>query len=279
MDLWEALRVLARRWFVVVPLLILTGFAAVNLYSASQPEYSVNGSMLLRGPSVSQDEDSGLRNPYLDYGNMAVPARVVTDIMLTPSVYHELTRDTGTTFEIGLDTTTSAPLVMLTVNGPSPEAVVTAAQAIVDYFGATLQQRQLDAGAPEQTLITTEVVAPPVDVLQENASRVRMLVGVAGVGVLFSVGMAFLVEAIVRVRARGKGKTRRPAKAGKEADAPAETTRPVSPVPPTIEPHHSSDNLFRALDSNGNERATGSRSSRRGSSGEQRRGDESEISH
>src|ERR1700754_4213547 len=127
MDLWEALRVLARRWFVVVPLLILTAFGAVNLYSATQPEYTVNGSMLLRGPSVSQDEDSGLRNPYLDYGNMAVPARVVTDIMLTPSVYHELTRDTGTTFEIGLDTTTSAPLVMLTVNGPSPEAVITGA--------------------------------------------------------------------------------------------------------------------------------------------------------
>ncbi|MBB5786220.1 hypothetical protein [Jiangella mangrovi] len=279
MDLWEALRVLARRWVVVVPLLVLTAFGAFNLYSTTEPEYTVTGSLLLRGPSVSQDEETGQRNPYLDYGNMAVPARVVTDIALTPSTYHELTRDTGTTFEIGLDTTTSAPLVMLTVNGPTPDAVVAGAQNVVDFFNTTLQQRQLDAGAPENTLITSEIVQPATDVLQENASRIRMLVGVTGVGVLFSVGMAFLVEAIVRARARGKSKRRaKNGKAAKTTEEPAETTRPVSPAPPVVEPHHSSDNLFRAIDGNGLGLGAGSRASRRASN-EPQRGDESEISH
>ncbi|PZF79914.1 hypothetical protein [Jiangella anatolica] len=279
MDLWEALRILARRWFVVVPLLLLTAFGAVNLYSTTEPEYTTTGSILLRGPSVGQDEASGLRNPYLDYGNMAVPARVVVDIALTPSTYHDLTGDTGTTFELGLDTTTSAPLVVLNVTGPSPDAVVTTAQGILEFFSATLRQRQLDAGAPENTLITTEVVTPPVDVLQQNASRLRMLVGVAGVGVLFSVGMAFLVEAILRIRARGRSK-KPPAK---EAEPPADTTRPVSPPAPVVEPHQSSDNLFRPIRGNGDgpetEPEPTPRSARRGASGLPRRGDESEISH
>ncbi|MGH3487555.1 MAG: hypothetical protein ACRDP8_06515 [Actinopolymorphaceae bacterium] len=204
MDMWGALRVLARRWLVVVPLLVLTALGAASLYVTTGPEYTVTGSVLVRGPNAGQDEQAGRRNPYLDYGNLAVAARVVTDVALTPTTYKSLTRDTQTTFELGLDTSTSAPLINLAVVGPSPVAVRESAEAIVDFMNATLRQRQLDAGAPKVTLITTEIVTPPVDVVELNASRIRLVIAMGGVGVLISVGVAFLVEAIARVRVRSR---------------------------------------------------------------------------
>ncbi|MGW5363356.1 hypothetical protein [Actinopolymorpha pittospori] len=242
MDMWGALRVLARRWLVVVPLLVLTALGAAGLYTATGPEYTVTGSMLVLGPNAGQDEATGKRNPYLDYGNLAVAAKVVIDVTLTPTTYESLTRATQTTFELGLDTTTSAPLIGLSVVGPSPDAVLKSAQTVIDFVNTTLRQRQLDAGAPEVTLISTEIVTPPVDVLELNSSRLRLVIAIAGVGVLMSVGGAFLVEAIVRVRAR----SRRPLRL--EADeAPTDTSPAVSPAPPS-EGTRSHESVVREAD-------------------------------
>lgn len=201
MDFVASVRVLLRRWYVVAPLVLLTLGACALAWLRVAPTYVLTASVLLRNPSIQADPDSGARNPYVDFGNLAIPARVISDVMMQERVRAELSaRGATTEYEVAPDSSSVVPLLIVEVKAASETMAVQTGELVVDRIGEELESRQRALGAPPMTFITPEVITPPVKAEPTYASRLRAVAGLLGVGALLSVAAAFLVEAVMSAR-------------------------------------------------------------------------------
>ena len=203
MDLLSFLGVLARRWFVVLPLLLLAGGLAAATWVTSTPTYQTTATVLLRFP-VGVDQELVGRNPYLGYGNLFVPGKVVTDVVNSPA-YAARLRASGVegTYLTGVDTTTQAPIIAIRSEDTSEAGTTATTLAVIESLKQVLRARQEAAGAPEESWATLEVVEPPGAPTALNTSRLRAAGGALAVGGMLAVGAALLLEARSRRGRRG----------------------------------------------------------------------------
>lgn len=192
MDLLSFLGMLVRRWYVVLPLLLGTLGLATYSWSVAPRTYETTATVLLRFPIGVNQEMAG-RNPYLGYGNLSVPARVVTDVLTSPEYVREA--DLPGTYVAEVDTTTQAPIIAVQSRDQTPAGSTTTTFAVIDGISEVLQDRQEAAGAPEESWLTAEVVEAPDEPLQLNTSRIRAAGGVLALGALFAVGAGMAAEA------------------------------------------------------------------------------------
>lgn len=229
MDFWNSLKVLARRWYVVVAGLVLTLVGGLGVNSLIAPSYTAVGSLVLAVPP-NLPERAASSNPYLAYGNLAVAAKVVASGMNQPSVVRDQ-RSKGATgdFVVDLDPERSSPII--TVNSTAR----TAAEAIktVEVVTAGVQQlladRQKFLGAPQNTWITANSVVVPEEANRAIGSRLRAVSAVLVLGVIGTLTLAFAIEGMAQGRSA-------PAPPVGSLRAPAATAAagppPYSPPPP-----------------------------------------------
>jgi hypothetical protein len=201
-DLIATLQVLLRRWYVVVPALVLTAIAVGLVYVSVQPTYQASGSVILRGPEQNQDETTGKRNQYADYGNLTIPARVVSDA-LSQATYQERLEQAGMpgTYTVGMDAGSMAPILTVVGVADTPADAIMTAQTVMTAADRELLRRQQNLGAPTQTFLTTEVVAAPTEAEALNGSRLRAAAGVLVIGMIITLALAFITETTARRRA------------------------------------------------------------------------------
>ena len=120
MDFWNSLKVLARRWYVVVAGLVLTLVGGLGVNSLIAPSYTAVGSLVLAVPP-NLPERAASSNPYLAYGNLAVAAKVVASGMNQPSVVRDQ-RSKGATgdFVVDLDPERSSPIITVNSTAQNP---------------------------------------------------------------------------------------------------------------------------------------------------------------
>jgi hypothetical protein len=204
-DFVASVRVLLRRWYVVVPMLLLTVVGCVAAWLLIAPTYVLKASVLFLNPAIATDPDTGVRNPYVDFGNLTIPARVVSDVMAQGHVREELVdQGAAPTYEVALEGSVS-PLLMVNVQADSEAQALLTGELVVQRIGAELQRRQQALNAPPVTYITPEVISPPVEAHPTYASHLRAIAGILGLGGLLSVSAAFLVEAAFSSRRRDEG--------------------------------------------------------------------------
>lgn len=201
MDLVSAVQVLLRRWYVTLPLLLVTAALGATAWLVVSPSYQAQGSLLLRPPAPAEP-DQTVFNPYLLYNNLQIPARVAQDVLLQTSELEALA-DQGATgaFDVFLDPTGTTPLVAFTAVGATEDEAVATAEIAMARFDEILVERQLREGSPEDRLITTEVVTEAAVSETLVGSKIRAAVAALGFGVILTVSLALMVESLARRRA------------------------------------------------------------------------------
>jgi hypothetical protein len=117
MNLADTLRALWRRWYIVVPGLILTIAVAIAAWQVIEPDYERVGTQLLL-PGVASIPESG--NPYLYLGGLSQAADVVVTAMSSERELETLVRDyPGAEIVITRDPVTSGPQILTTVTAKS----------------------------------------------------------------------------------------------------------------------------------------------------------------
>src|SRR5699024_7492358 len=71
MDMWRLLGAAFRRWYVLVPLLAITGVVAWSISSTIEPEYEDSVAVMPLAPNVVPDKDSTRANPYVEIDTTA----------------------------------------------------------------------------------------------------------------------------------------------------------------------------------------------------------------
>jgi hypothetical protein len=225
MDLVSTLGVLARRWYAAVPVLVVALAAAALVPTRVPPTYRSTASVLFVHASTPGPAPAPAVNPYLIFDQALVVTAGVVAASLNDATAVEGLRRGGANADFTLIPQVSrSPIIDLVVTDEDAATVLRTTDTVLAAIDSTLKSRQAEAGAPAQTFIRPVVVSRTVTPMVETANRTRAMAAVGALGIVLSVGTAFLAEArAARVRS---------------APAPSDPARPTGrALPPARSVH------------------------------------------
>ena len=213
------LRVVIRRWYVVLPALLVTLLIEMFVAGSVAPSYKVESSLLLLPPvgvsTADAAKTTSATNPFAALPLSSV-AGVLAQKMLAPETSQKIA-DAGMvgkyTVVPRIDNT---PVIDITAEGKTADA----ARAEANLVG-TMAAQQLTSwqtASVQANRVTMRVLIAPGPATPVLGSKIRAIVVVVALGGAASLYLAFLVEAFVeRRRQRARGERRRPSRAASAA--------------------------------------------------------------
>lgn len=256
MDFVDALRVLGRRWLVVVLGVVLTGAAGFYAIGVVATQYQARAQYVLLLPAGA----TGVNNPTNPYINLNSGLIFATTLIASDLETKDVARNL---VEAGFESdfsiaqgTSGGPVLDVVVEGPDREDVLATRDELLVRFDEKLDSLQDIPGIPDQQLIfsRTNAVDPVAEVVP--GAKKKALVLIAAVGMISTLVLAFVIDGLLRRRTARKLALRESASGAPEPpeDAPTgntrtETTRPerTSTGPAGAEREHKDETPESAL--------------------------------
>ncbi len=204
MYLRDSLYVLARRWYVVVPLVLVLAVGVIFLTRTTPYSYSGKASVVLLSPSVKSTNEPTASNPYLAFsGNLDATAAVLVRILTDEDSAQTLTGSGATAaYTVGPDPTTpNAPLLAIETKDHDPVVAARTMDALIVLLQSQLKEQQTKARAPAELFITAAVVSHMSPERDSTAKKTVAAVGLA-VSLVLPLLTAFAVEGAAFRRGR-----------------------------------------------------------------------------
>jgi capsular polysaccharide biosynthesis protein len=152
MNLAETLRGLWRRWYVVVPGILLAAALAVSVWFMIPPGHERSSTQLLIPGAQSMPEGA---NPYLFLGGLSPAADVIVRAVGSENAANEVVEAyPGTEIEISRDTTTSGPVILITVTAASDDAAEEVLGLLIERTASVLDELQATEDIVESNRVT-----------------------------------------------------------------------------------------------------------------------------
>lgn len=222
------------RWIVIPGVLLALGGGTVAAF-LSPVSYRVESSYIFLSPVLAGDGKPG--NPFLQLGNGVAMTVDIVAVSLSDGVTREQFEDDALdqTYTAGRDTSLSAPLMVISVEGTS----LSEAYATLDALGSELLTRldelQAEAGAPTGQLVSASQLTRDPEPAVVLAVPLRNGVSVAA-------GVLLLTLTITVLADRWRSRRRRRA-----TDDPARNVTPPREAAPVRAEEAASDSEEREL--------------------------------
>jgi hypothetical protein len=209
MDLGSAVRVLLRRWLVLVIGLMLTLGAAAYLYTQTPPRYQATARMLLLLPAEARGAESA-DSPFLYLPN---GLQVLAEIVATAPnsrAFHDTMTAAGLTsqYELGIDP--GSPTITISVEGSDAGNVIASRDRVIQGVKDELLTVQREEKSPSRQLAHARVYAIEDTPHLVQGDRTRGTLTALGVGGLITLLAAFMVDRAIQLlherRLRQKGR-------------------------------------------------------------------------
>jgi hypothetical protein len=186
MDLLTALKILIRRWPVVLAGLVLTVVGVVQVGHIVQPSYEAKGTVLFLSP--------GAGNQYLEFpAGLEVTADALIVKLQSPAGGKRL-EAAGATASYTLERT-NGPIVEITANGRTDAEATKTVDLVVASMRSELESYQV--AAPPNQQITLEALTEPTS-KAKLGSRIRAQFAVGGIALAATVAAGLATDAIMR---------------------------------------------------------------------------------
>ena len=205
MDFIKTLLVLLKRWYVALPIFVITVGAASLVYASVPVRYSSNGTVVLTAPTAGassgqSSQERGQTNPLLAFdSSLSITASIIIQSMGTPQVAAELGADKENTFEVSSGEL-GGPFIVVQTESASADRAKTMVQQVVDRVRAELDARQKTLKAPPSTFIKADQVVPASVPEKLLGGKMRAAGAALALGLFASLGSAFGIESIVARR-------------------------------------------------------------------------------
>jgi hypothetical protein len=204
MDLLTALKILLRRWPVVLAGLAVTVFAVVQVGQVVKPTYEAKATVLFKSP--------GAVNPFLEFpAGLEVTADALIVVLQSPVGAKQL-EAAGATADYSLERT-NGPIVEITADGATADSADNTVDLVVSALQTELKNYQTTA--PADQMITVDAITEPTS-QAKYGSRIRAQFAVGAIGLAATVAAGLAVDALVRQRQESR--LRRQALAEVEAE-------------------------------------------------------------
>ncbi|WP_203898129.1 hypothetical protein [Virgisporangium aliadipatigenens] len=192
-----------RRWYVALPLVVITVLLSGWAYTTVKPDYKGVGYVQLIPPQAATNtKNTELRNVWLDTGLQSL-LQAANYATIDKSFLKELGQR-GLSENVVLDMGYPAPTLTVTVIGTSEGQVMATMDAVMQRFQETVKVLQTDQGVTDIGLISSRRLDNGQN-LEETGGKVkRALIAVLGAGLLATAGLTIGFDAWMRTRTRRK---------------------------------------------------------------------------
>lgn len=199
MDLWEAIVIAFRRWYVVIP--VLAGGLILGQYVADsvKPVYRADATVQYRVPAADPtDEEAVLAiaaNPYVNLGTLITATEVASQ---SDVVAIELAQQGLGNVAYAVSSDRRSPLMYIETESNSPQAAVDGVAALIDYVQRDAVKRQTDAiGDTPDYFVEVDVLDQDVVPSTDLTSRTRTRILMGAVAVILAIVGAVAIESLV----------------------------------------------------------------------------------
>ncbi|MBZ9598844.1 O-antigen ligase family protein [Streptomyces yangpuensis] len=221
MSIREMAAVLRRRWYVIVPAILLSLLAALHLYRSVPVAYQSQSSVALLDSSAAAKLPPAFGNPISNAGGaLVVTADVLIRTLSGADAAREL-HSLGVTdpYTVGFAANTSGPLLTLTVTGTDRAKVLEETNTLTAFAGEQLNALQAAAKVQPAYMVQTAPVVLPQTPVPQLKSRYQQVLGVLILGVGGGFVLSFVADALTaarrRRRARSAAESGGPGRAGR----------------------------------------------------------------
>lgn len=201
MDIWDALRIILRRWYAVLPVLIVFVVMAFVSSGRIDADYEADASVILLGPNQAipdgVDVPAQQINAYLTPCSTCETVARVLELSLSSTATHDEFRDAGLSPDYTLATERRSPIIELAATSREPATAVNTVDALIDRVAAELDSRQGDVNAPEAQRISVSVLSQDSAPTGDRSAATRVRLALLAVGVGAAAVAAFLIEGLV----------------------------------------------------------------------------------
>ena len=199
MTIADTLWGLVRRWYIVVPGLILAVGVAIGAFSLISPGYERSAARLLL-PGLGTVPE-GATNPFLFLGGLTQAADIVVRAVGADEAVGELVAaHPGLEVAVTRDPTSSGPVILLTVTADSDAEAELALETLIEQSSATLERLQTEQDVRTVDRITMSTLTASVDSTMQQRTRIVVSAGAGLVMALLSLVVASLVDGVAGTR-------------------------------------------------------------------------------
>ncbi|MFJ7271018.1 chain length determinant protein [Streptomyces sp. NPDC099050] len=229
MDLAEIWRVMRRRWYVLLPGLLLTAALITGLYLLVPVEYRSQSTVSLLNSDKATVPFDG--NPFLSTqaSLTGMADGLARNLNSDDSKADLKAHGPGGLYEAKIADNALGPFMWLSVTGTDPAAVLEADKFFTAYAEKRLREFQAQQSVAPDAMIRMVTIVPPQKPEAQTKTRLQYLVMAGALGFVLSLVATFFVEA----------RRRKADKPGRRGPVAGDPEPPANPGP---------DDLGSALD-------------------------------
>jgi hypothetical protein len=235
-DFWDLTKLLFRRWYIAGPLLLLTLGGTLLAATRIEPDYVATSYVQLVPPAITPKQNDGKtarpRNPWLDLGVSSLGKAALLTVQDQKVV--EILKKSGFSDDFTLTLDSSLPIVTFEVIGDTEEQASSTAEELIKRFDASVATLQKEYGAVTDQSITTRQLDLGDNVVESTSKVKRALVAIGAVGLLLTVALTILVDAVVRRRRADRSGTGKDDEDAGPDDATGTNGREVAAAGPVV---------------------------------------------
>ncbi len=204
LDLFDVMKSCLRRWYLLLPLLLICLAFSYRAYTGVEPVYYGNAVIGITPSSYRIDQavpgQPVPRNGLLDIGGAPLLANMAALSLRQPAIVDRVVDGGGMPDYVarmfpGPDTAPPIPLVMVESTAPDPASTTKTLELVTVEMSAVLHGIQQNARVPDDMMVKPFVVSPPSQPVAAMPSRTRATITVMGAGM----GLSLLITVIADV--------------------------------------------------------------------------------
>lgn len=247
MDLRTLLKILVRRWIVVVPTILVAVLVSQQMLGNVKPEYEAKGSLLLLSPTVpdanAATATGGALNPYIDLRPALKNAASAFSTVMNDSASKALIAKQGLSKNYEVTVDPDSPILQVTASSERNRVAVETVKAVLQATQEQITAREVARKVAPANQMGTDILSTPTNATTVNSAKTRALIALIALGIAATLSVALLVESWAQSPARRN--RRRGARRGDDRDE--DVVVPVGQrVPPAITPERAAGSGSRS---------------------------------
>lgn len=201
MDIWGAILILVRRYYLTLPIAAIAIALGWTYTRDIAPEYHASGTLVLLGPTAVVTKDVPQpANPFAQLGTATVGAAIQLDVT-SPSSLQELI-SSGNSTNFSVTPITRTPLITVSATSASPAQAASTVTRLFSIIQADLAARQRAYVPHTINQDTAQVLATARVSAADTKSKHKAEAIVAGVAVIVAVLLTLIIDGILVRRSR-----------------------------------------------------------------------------
>jgi capsular polysaccharide biosynthesis protein len=205
-DFWDLTKLLVRRWYVAVPLLLLTAVSAVGLAATIKPDYVADSYITMVPPTTAQSNTQAVTrtNPWLNVGLTTLGAAAIYSTQDANVVERMVSQGYSDNFTLALDG--NSPIIKMEVTATNRDQAKATVDELAQLLSQSVRELQAQYQTPQDQLITMNRLDRGDNIKSSTTKLKRAVIAIVGAGLLMSIAFTAIFDAILQRRARRKAR-------------------------------------------------------------------------